>query len=71
MSGSNTITGPTTGADSLSNSGLQSGLTAVQGQQNLNELQMYQFSAQASFEQSMTQTLGGLAMDAAKAKPQV
>ena len=50
---------------------LQSGLDAIQQQQNGNELQMYKFSAQSSFEQTMTQTYGNLAVNAAKAKPQV
>ena len=38
---------------------------------NAKELAMYTYAANASFNQSMAQTLGGLAEDAAKAKPQV
>jgi hypothetical protein len=51
-------------------SALQSGLDAVMDKTNAQELQMYTFAAKASFQQSMAQTLGGLAMDAGKAKPQ-
>lgn len=50
---------------------LKSSMDALQDTQNANELSMYQFSAKASFAQSMASTYGGLAMDAAKNKPQV
>jgi hypothetical protein len=38
---------------------------------NSKELALYTYASKASFNQSMAQTLGGLATDAAKAKPQV
>ena len=38
---------------------------------NSKELALYTYAAKASFNQSMAQTLGGLATDAAKAKPEV
>ena len=56
---------------SLSSAQLQSQLDTLQDQMNAKELQMYKYSANASFNQSMAQTLGELATNAAKAKPQV
>jgi hypothetical protein len=50
---------------------LQSQLDTLQDQMNAKELQMYTYAAQSSFNQSMAQTLGELATNAAKAKPQV
>lgn len=57
--------------DSISSAQLSAGLDAVQDDMNAKELQMYTYAAKASFNQSMAQTLGGLAVDAAKAKPEV
>ena len=50
---------------------LSSSLDALQDDMNGKELQMYTYAAKSSFNQSMAQTLGGLATDAAKAKPEV
>lgn len=61
---------PAGNAGSISSGQLSDGLDSVQDKMNANELQMYTYAAQASFNQSMAQTLGGLAMDAGKAKPQ-
>jgi len=63
MSG-NTTNGITSGQ-------LSDSLDSLQDQMNAKELQMYTYAAHASFNQSMAQTLGGLATDAAKAKPEV
>jgi hypothetical protein len=46
-------------------------LGAFEDTMNDKELSMYKMAGNTSFNQSMAQTLGGLAMDAAKAKPQV
>ena len=56
---------------SVTSAQLSSQLDTLQDQMNAKELQMYQYSANASFNQSMAQTLGELATNAAKAKPQV
>jgi hypothetical protein len=56
---------------SLTSAQLQSQLDTLQDQMNAKELQMYTYAAKSSFNQSMAQTLGSLATDAAKAKPQV
>jgi len=56
---------------SLTSAQLQSQLDTLQDQMNAKELQMYTYSANASFNQSMAQTLGELATNAAKAKPEV
>jgi len=56
---------------SLSSAQLQSQLDTLQDQMNAKELQMYKFSENASFNQSMAETLGQLGTNAAKAKPQV
>jgi hypothetical protein len=55
----------------ISSSQLSSQLDTLQDDMNSKELGLYQYAAKASFNQSMAQTLGGLATDAAKAKPQV
>lgn len=62
------MSGSTTGIDSDT---MKSGMDAIMDKQNANELSMYQFSSNASFQQSLASTYGGLAMDAAKNKPQV
>ena len=46
-------------------------LDALNTDQENNMLTMYNFAAKQSEAQSWAQTLGGLAEDAAKAKPQV
>jgi len=56
---------------SLTSAQLQSQLDTLQDQMNAKELQMYTYAAKSSFNQSMAQTLGELATNAAKAKPQV
>jgi len=56
---------------SLTSAQLQSQLDTLQDQMNGKELQMYTYAAKSSFNQSMAQTLGELATNAAKAKPQV
>jgi hypothetical protein len=61
--------GTTTGG--ISSSQLSSSLDALQDDMNAKELGLYTYAAKASFNQSMAQTLGGLATDAAKAKPEV
>jgi hypothetical protein len=55
----------------ISSSTLSSSLDSLQDSMNAKELAMYTYAANSSFNQSMAQTLGGLATDAAKAKPQV
>lgn len=60
-----------TSGSGISSGDLQSSLDSLQDSMNAKELAMYTYSANASFNQSMAQTLGGLAQDAAKAKPQV
>ncbi len=56
---------------SMSSSQLQSSMNQLNDQQNANEFNLYSQAAAQSFNNSMAQTLGGLATDAAKAKPQV
>ena len=55
----------------ISSSDLSSSLDSLQDDMNAKELALYRYASNASFNQSMAQTLGGLATDAAKAKPQV
>jgi hypothetical protein len=55
----------------ISSSDLSSSLDSLQDDMNAKELTLYKYAANASFNQSMAQTLGGLATDAAKAKPEV
>ncbi|HUB45107.1 MAG TPA: hypothetical protein VMB73_08995 [Acetobacteraceae bacterium] len=55
----------------ISSSQLSSSLDSLQDDMNAKELSLYTYAAKASFNQSMAQTLGGLATDAAKAKPEV
>ena len=55
----------------ISSSQLSSSLDSLQDDMNAKELSLYTYAAKASFNQSMAQTLGGLAPDAAKAKPEV
>lgn len=61
--------GTTTGG--ITSSQLSGSLDSLQDNMNAKELALYTYAAKASFNQSMAQTLGGLATDAAKAKPQV
>jgi hypothetical protein len=58
-------------SDSLTSAQLQTQLDSLQDNMNAKELQMYTYAAKSSFNQSMAQTLGELATNAAKAKPQV
>jgi hypothetical protein len=55
----------------ISSGQLSSSLDSLQDDMNSKELSLYTYASKASFNQSMAQTLGGLATDAAKAKPQV
>ncbi len=55
----------------ISSGSLSDSLDALQDKMNAKELQLYTYSAETSFNQSLAQTLGSLATDAAKAKPQV
>jgi hypothetical protein len=55
----------------ISSSQLSSQLDSLQDDMNSKELGLYTYAAKSSFNQSMAQTLGGLATDAAKAKPEV
>lgn len=59
------------GTPGISSGDLASSLDTVQDEMNANELSLYKYAAQQSFNQSMAQTLGQLATDAGKAKPQV
>lgn len=61
----------TTTTGGISSSQLSSSLDSLQDDMNAKELSLYTYAAKASFNQSMAQTLGGLATDAAKAKPEV
>ena len=61
----------TTSTSGISSASLSSQLDTLQDDMNSKELGLYTYAAKASFNQSMAQTLGGLATDAAKAKPQV
>lgn len=63
------MSGTTTGG--ISSGQLSSSLDSLQDDMNSKELALYTYVAKASFNQSMAQTLGGLATDAAKAKPEV
>lgn len=63
--------GTTTSTTGISSGSLSDSLDSLQDQMNSKELAMYTYAANASFNQSMAQTLGGLAEDSAKAKPQV
>jgi hypothetical protein len=56
---------------SLTSAQLSTQLDTLQDQMNAKELSMYTYAAKSSFNQSMAQTLGELATNAAKAKPQV
>lgn len=60
-----------TSTTGISSQTLSDSLDTLQDQMNSKELTLYTYAAKASFNQSMAQTLGGLATDAAKAKPQV
>jgi hypothetical protein len=62
------MTATTTG---VSSSQMSSSLDALQDDMNAKELSLYTYAAKASFNQSMAQTLGNLATDAAKSKPEV
>jgi hypothetical protein len=55
----------------ISSSQLSSSLDALQDDMNTKELSLYKYAANSSFNQSMAQTLGDLATEAAKAKPEV
>jgi hypothetical protein len=54
----------------ISSSQLSSSLDSLQDDMNAKELNMYTYAANSSFNQTMAQTLGELATEAAKAKPQ-
>lgn len=56
---------------SMSSSQLSTDLDNLQDQMNAKEFQLYKYSANASFNQSMAQTLGELGVNSAKAKPEV
>lgn len=56
---------------SMTSSQLSTSLDTLQDQMNAKELQLYTYAAKSSFNQSMAQTLGELATNAAKAKPEV
>jgi hypothetical protein len=60
-----------TSTTGISSQTLSDSLDVLQDQMNAKELGLYTYASKASFNQSMAQTLGGLATDAAKAKPQV
>ncbi|WP_158921283.1 hypothetical protein [Acidisphaera sp. S103] len=55
----------------ISSGQLSSQLDTLQDDMNSKELGLYTYAAKSSFNQFMVQTLGGLATDAAKAKPEV
>jgi hypothetical protein len=56
---------------SMTSSQLSTSLDNLQDQMNAKELSLYTYAAKSSFNQSMAQTLGELATNAAKAKPEV
>ncbi len=61
----------TTSVGSMTSGQLSDSLDTLQDQMNAKELQLYTYAAKSSFNQSMAQTLGELATNAAKAKPEV
>jgi hypothetical protein len=54
----------------ISSTQLSTSLDALQDDMNAKELNLYTYAANSSFNQTMASTLGELATEAAKSKPQ-